>query len=225
MLTKVPKGLILESDPRVCQIGHPAPPWLVNYADLMTELTCLFVLLLAFSGPLNKKVIETGAQIERGMRGQGTPGEVTYTREGFSLVVLDREGEAALFESGESALTAEMRKVLDGLAPQLLPLLKESELIVEGHADNTAIHSPKYRSNWELSAARAMEVVHYLVSKWEFPPQRLAALGYGEFRPQAPNDTPENRAKNRRVVFVVKASSGKPRPNEAHGAREARRPD
>ena len=218
MLTKIPKGLILESDPRVCQIGHPAPPWLVNYADLMTELTCFFVLLLAFSGPLNKKVVETGARIENGMLGQGTPGGITYTKEGFALVVFDREGEAALFESGESALTVEMRKVLDGLAPQLLPLLKENDLIVEGHADNTAIRSPEYPSNWELSTARAMEVVHYLVDRWDFPPQRLAALGYGEFRPQAPNDTRENRARNRRVVFVIKASSRKPGPNEAHGA-------
>ena len=76
---------------------------------------------------------------------------------------------------------------------------------VEGHTDNIPIRSGKFASNWDLSTARATRVLMYLQEMGSIPPGKLAAAGYGEFRPLAPNDTPEGRAKNRRVEFVITA--------------------
>jgi len=75
-------------------------------------------------------------------------------------------------------------------------------LRVEGHTDNLPIHTEKYPSNWELSTARAVNVVRYLMKAYKIAPGRLTAAGYGEFQPLLPNDTPEHRAKNRRVKLV-----------------------
>ena len=74
---------------------------------------------------------------------------------------------------------------------------------MEGHADATPIHSGRFPSNWELSTARATGLVRYLVARHSFPPERLSASGYGEFRPIDSNATAEGRAHNRRVDIVV----------------------
>ena len=65
MPMRAPRGFIDESDPKVCLIGHPAPAWLVNYADLMTELVCFFVILYALSAALNKNVQNAAQQVDR----------------------------------------------------------------------------------------------------------------------------------------------------------------
>lgn len=74
---------------------------------------------------------------------------------------------------------------------------------VEGHTDNVPIHTIRYPSNWELSIARAVSVVKYFVDVGKVNPQRLSAVGYGESRPLASNDTAAGRAKNRRVEIVL----------------------
>ena len=76
-------------------------------------------------------------------------------------------------------------------------------VMVEGHTDNAPIHTFRYPSNWELSTARATTVVRSLITDFHLSPKRLSASGYGEYYPVAPNDTPENRAKNRRVDIVI----------------------
>jgi chemotaxis protein MotB len=78
---------------------------------------------------------------------------------------------------------------------------------VEGHTDDVPIRTARYQSNWELSTARASAVVAYLVEVGKLDPERLSAAGYGEFHPQVPNDSPEHRARNRRVDLVVQAGS------------------
>jgi chemotaxis protein MotB len=74
---------------------------------------------------------------------------------------------------------------------------------VEGHTDDDRIKYSAWASNWELSSARALSVLHYLVDECSVPPQRLSANGYGEFRPVSPNDLSENKQKNRRVEIVI----------------------
>lgn len=74
---------------------------------------------------------------------------------------------------------------------------------VEGHTDNVPIHTNRFPSNWELSIARAVRVVKYFVDVGKVNPQRLSAVGYGESRPVVPNNSPANRAKNRRVEIVL----------------------
>ena len=74
---------------------------------------------------------------------------------------------------------------------------------VEGHADNVPIHTNRFPTNWELSIARAVSVVKYFVDVDKINPQRLSAVGYGESRPLMANNSPVNRAKNRRVEIVL----------------------
>jgi chemotaxis protein MotB len=80
---------------------------------------------------------------------------------------------------------------------------------VEGNTDNRPIHTEEFPSNWELSAARAASVVH-LLTRMGVDPSRLSAIGYGEHRPAASNDTEAGRAKNRRVTLVILGMNGKP---------------
>jgi chemotaxis protein MotB len=105
-----------------------------------------------------------------------------------------------LFDSGNAELSAQSTPVLRQLAETLQPL--RNIIHVEGFTDNVPINNFEYRSNWELSAARAASVVH-LFTRLGIDPQRMAAIGYGEFRPVDSNDTPAGRARNRRVVLVI----------------------
>ncbi|MBV5350487.1 OmpA family protein, partial [bacterium] len=81
-----------------------------------------------------------------------------------------------------------------------------NRLRIEGHTDSMPIRSSQFRSNWELSTARATNVIHFLVDSAGFSPDSLSAVGYGEFQPVADN-TPEQRAKNRRGDIVVLAEA------------------
>lgn len=203
MPIRAPKGFIDETDPKVAQIGHPAPAWLVNYADLMTELVCFFVILYALSAALNKNVQNAKQEVEEMMKQGEMKGAVTIDKDGLHIT-LEEQGRASFFESGSADTTAEIDAMLVKLAPILRKLAEQHDIVVEGHTDNQRISNEYYDSNWELSTSRATSVARLLVDKYGLPPERMGAIGYGEYRPIAPNDTPEGRAKNRRVVFFVK---------------------
>jgi chemotaxis protein MotB len=74
---------------------------------------------------------------------------------------------------------------------------------IEGHTDNEQIKFSGWKSNWELSAARALSVLHYLVDEKKISGKRVSAIGYGEYRPVTSNDTREGRQQNRRVEVVI----------------------
>jgi chemotaxis protein MotB len=76
-------------------------------------------------------------------------------------------------------------------------------LRVDGHTDNIPIFGGIYADNWELSQARALSVVRFMTQQLGFPPERLAAAGFGEYRPVNPADTPEARAQNRRIELKL----------------------
>ncbi|MFH1619626.1 MAG: flagellar motor protein MotB [bacterium] len=200
-----PRNLIDEDDPRVCQIGHPAPPWLVNYADLMTEMVCFFVILYALSAALNKNVQNAAQQIKEMIEDKQMQGEVKMDKDGLKIS-LQEHGQMAFFKSGKADLTPEMTSLLDKVAPVLSKLAEKHEIIVEGHTDNVPIRTALFASNWELSTARATSVVRHMIDRSKFPAKHMAAIGYGEFRPVSPNTSEGNRQKNRRVVFFVKSS-------------------
>ena len=109
-----------------------------------------------------------------------------------------------LFASGSAGLSAESAPVLRELAEKFKPL--DNVIHVEGFTDNVPISNFDFLSNWELSAARAASVVH-LFTRLGIHPKRLAAIGYGEFRPVASNETAAGRARNRRVVLVIMSGS------------------
>ncbi len=105
------------------------------------------------------------------------------------------------FEIGRSELKPEARYVLDKLADLFRGL--DNNIIIEGHTCDLPIRTPQFPSNWELSVGRSVAVTRYMVEQQGITPHRFIATGYGEFQPLVPNDTPEDRARNRRVTVVV----------------------
>jgi chemotaxis protein MotB len=115
-----------------------------------------------------------------------------------------RLSEHALFDSGVATISPQGRPLLDKIGAIIA---RTAYFIrIEGHTDNLPIHTELFPSNWDLSTARAVNVLRYFIESHHIDAQRLAAVGFGEFQPLASNDTPENRAKNRRVemIFVAK---------------------
>lgn len=109
-----------------------------------------------------------------------------------------------LFLSGESELSKKALPVLKKIAEVINPL--PNMINIEGHTDNVPIDNAKFRSNWDLSSARATSVVHEFVKEGVNPP-RLSAIGYGEFHPIGDNTIEAGRFKNRRVVLVLMAQA------------------
>src|SRR5476649_1431124 len=107
-----------------------------------------------------------------------------------------------LFDSGKAKLRKDSYSKLDKVAGVLNTTVVDLNVGVEGHTDNQPIKKSGWKSNWELSTARALSVLHYLSDKSVSEP-RLAAIGYGEYKPVASNDTKEGRQKNRRVEIVI----------------------
>ncbi|MFP4472415.1 MAG: flagellar motor protein MotB [Candidatus Omnitrophota bacterium] len=119
-----------------------------------------------------------------------------------------------LFNSGKAVLRDEALSTLDKVARVLKTTVEQMRVGVEGHTDNVPITHSKWESNWELSTARALSVLHYLVGEHTIDPHRLSATGYGEYHPVASNATPEGRQKNRRVEIVILPPTEK-KPAEA----------
>jgi len=137
--------------------------------------------------------------------------EIALRRVDEGLVVSLRE--FGFFNSGSAAIKPESLSALDRIASILA--IRTYRLRIEGHTDNIPIHTPQMASNWELSTARATELVRVLIDRYNFSPERLSAAGYSEFHPVASNLTPQGRAQNRRVDIVILAaqgSSGAPHP-------------
>lgn len=109
-----------------------------------------------------------------------------------------------LFDPGSVEIRPEGRRLLYKVGETIRVL--RNPVAVEGHTDDVPISTPRFPSNWELSAGRAAAVVRYLVDEVGFDPLRLHAVGYGQHRPVVPNDGPENRALNRRVDLVILTS-------------------
>jgi chemotaxis protein MotB len=109
--------------------------------------------------------------------------------------------QEAAFATASTDVSAEARDLIGRVAAAVAPTA--NAIRIEGHTDNVPIRTPRYASNWELSTARASAVIAFLVDSSGFDPARLSAAGYGEFHPQVANDTPANRARNRRIDVVI----------------------
>jgi chemotaxis protein MotB len=142
-----------------------------------------------------------GMQLQELVKKEGLEGAVTISTGPGGHKLLMRLSDSLLFDAGQASLTGEAQDLVGKIATIIAKAGKQVR--VEGHSDNIPIHTAQYESNWQLSTARASNVVLYLIEKHDLPPEMLSASGYGEYRPIAPNDTPENRGKNRRVEFVI----------------------
>jgi chemotaxis protein MotB len=123
--------------------------------------------------------------------------EVTEDRRGL-VVSLPEEAAFPVASDDVSPAALELIGRVAAIARQL-----PNEIRIEGHTDDVPIRTARFRSNWELSTARASAVVAYLIEGVGFEPARLSAAGYGEFHPRVANDSPANRALNRRIDIVV----------------------
>lgn len=108
-----------------------------------------------------------------------------------------------LFDSGKANLKSQSLHTLDEVAQVLNTTVRDLNVGIEGHTDNEPIRKSGWKSNWELSAARAMSVLHYLSDQHGIDPTRLSGTGFGEYHPVASNDAKEGRQKNRRVEIVI----------------------
>ena len=123
--------------------------------------------------------------------------EITELRGKMTVKMKDK----VLFSSGSAALGKDGRAALQAVADAFHDL-KGKTIRVEGHTDDVPTGKSAFPTNWELSAARALAVVRFL-QQAGVDPTRLAAAGYGEYQPIAPNDTPEGRSQNRRIEIVL----------------------
>lgn len=135
---------------------------------------------------------------EAGLEGQV---ETTLDKQGLVVSI----SNAGFFEPGEAILRGEVIPTLDRIARMLKAT--DHDLRIEGHTDNLPISTPRYPSNWELSAVRATTIVRFLAERHSVAPRRLSAAGYGEYYPKVPNDTEAHRSQNRRVDIVVLRST------------------
>ena len=120
------------------------------------------------------------------------------TRENRMIV---RLGDKILFDPGKTDLKQEGKDALTEVTAGLKGLPNRN-FQVAGHTDNIPIKSARFRSNWDLSTARAVEVTNFMIAAG-MEPKRLSAAGYADQSPVAPNDTPENKAKNRRIEITL----------------------
>ena len=126
-------------------------------------------------------------------------GRLELIRDSRGLVV--SLPESATFPPASTEVTDGARELIVRVAAIIAA--SGHSMRIEGHTDNVPIRTQKFRSNWELSTARASAVIAFVIETQAFDPVRLSAAGYGEFHPRAPNDSAENRARNRRVDIVI----------------------
>jgi chemotaxis protein MotB len=189
--------------------------WLFGYADIVTLLFACFATLyvttltpaeatpatsatVAVEPPVPSRPADPPVDLVALLTGAlSLPGvESATTVRGFVMSL----PEAGSFPAGSDTLSPEVTRAMRRLAERLA--LIPNQIRVEGHTDDRPIATRAFRSNWELSTARATRVIELLVGEG-ISPSRLSAAGYGEFRPLVPNISADARARNRRVDIVV----------------------
>ncbi|KAF0151675.1 MAG: chemotaxis protein MotB [Ignavibacteria bacterium] len=203
--------------------------YLITYADLITLLLGLFIILYASSvidatkykgiaaafgnylgsesvvpsTPESKVIIEPKDVLSSELS------KLIAKSEHSSSVQLEETERGitvsilddVLFEPGQATLAESSKKILREIA-QVIKLFP-NDIRIEGHSDNTPINTVRFPSNWHLASARAVETAYYLIDKEGLDPDKTSSVSYGEYKPKDTNITPEGRAKNRRVDLVI----------------------
>lgn len=206
---------------------HDPNKWLLPYGNLMTILMVFFLILYAFTywvGDVNYEKLLADLQsefvkidlkkiLEMKRKEREALMAVDLSKK-FEKMGLDRFADVSidaqmvrislaspvLFPLGEAYLREESKMILKTIAEAIRDM--PNKVIIEGHTCDLPIYG-KYKSNWELSIARAVNVINYFVTQENIPPDRFIAAGYGEYKPISPNDTELNRSKNRRIEIVI----------------------
>lgn len=194
--------------------------WLISYSDFLTLLFTFFVALYALSSMDLIKAEKMTTSLRKVFKVIDEP--ISFEEDRNKAIIEDlrkllndvsgvdiRSGprgivitlpDIFLFSSGSAELKPEAYEPLTRIAEKLKEI--PGKISIEGHTDNIPISSSIYKSNWELSAARASSVLHFLLQKG-LNPDRFMIAGYGEYRPIESNETAEGRAKNRRVEIII----------------------
>lgn len=180
--------------------------WLISYSDFMTILMIFFLAMYGYTylakmnlmqrqnNPIAQQEFQKTVQEMK-----ANLGDQLQIKDAGDKVVL-QFGEKILFTSGSARLKGGAERTIEDLAKSIK--LSEGMVVVEGHTDNVPIHTSRYPSNWELSAARAFSVIQALTNAG-VRPERLAAWGFGDSRPIEPNLSDMQRSKNRRIEVVL----------------------
>lgn len=191
--------------------------WMVSYMDVLTILLIFFVAVAAKSltvprnppppnappNALPKPLPEPPPAVERSgfqdiQRKLERPGlEISMEPRGLVISL----PQAILFRPGRDEVDARALPVVGQIAEVLRDIPNKVSLI--GHADPVPIHNRRFRSNWELAAARGLRLLELLTTRYGIPEARLSTASYGSVDPKSPNDTPAGRASNRRVEIVI----------------------
>lgn len=224
---------------------HMDESWLIPYADILTLLLALFIVLFASAQVDQKKFDQLAAALNTAFSGSPSlfekntavvdnasqasqSREQAYLQETVQLLeikkeidryiqqnnmtgdlqtVLTEDGlmirikDSALFASGSAQLLPDSKPFADEIAKMLATL--PQRVVVSGHTDNVPINTREFPSNWELSSTRAINFMKFLLAEGNLKAERFSAIGYGEYRPIAPNDGSESRQKNRRVEILI----------------------
>ncbi len=196
--------------------------WLLSYLDVFILIVALLVIMLVRSAPSGLPDVDNKAtvvlhsapeaiEVPRFIEEQQLFNQLEQlisdhrlTIDSNSKRINVRLGDSLLFDSSKAIIKREGKFAIQ----QLVPVLKKlnQPIIVEGHTDDEPINTVLYPSNWELAAARASSVLHYLVSQG-IPKKHVSAVSYADTRPLKPNDNKLNRSINRRVNLVILLNS------------------
>lgn len=202
--------------------GHARDRWLISYADLITLLLGLFIVLYAGSDRERAQMIaqsfSSNGSSGRGiLDGEDSQRQDTERRIADDLLrnelliqktkmIQSKDGliislsEAGFFAAGDAAVSPEAEDVILSIVEKIKT--SSASVRIEGHTDSTPISNARYPSNWELSTARAASVLSRMIDHG-VAPERLSAAGYAGFQPVQDNLTAEGRAQNRRVDIVI----------------------
>lgn len=147
-----------------------------------------------------EKFEEVKSMLEKKFQEQIANREMSFSvdERGLAIILSDD----ILFDSGRAEVKQAASPMLDKMAEIINKEVSDKNVGISGHTDNVPIKYSNWKSNWELSTARAINVLHCLVGKGILP-GKLSATGYGEYRPIASNEREEGRSKNRRVEIVI----------------------
>ncbi len=140
-------------------------------------------------------------QLQSKLKGEIDSNKVSLGMEERGLIITFVD--EVLFDSGKAVIKPDAYEVLNKVADILKSEVADKNVGVEGHTDNQPIKYSGWKSNWELSTARAISVLHYLADNCGISPERLQATGYGQYRPVASNLYEEGQFKNRRVEIII----------------------
>jgi chemotaxis protein MotB len=159
--------------------------------------------LESFLGEYELKKLETlKKEIDTKLHDDGMDQSASTMIDMRGLVI--RLNNAIFFDSGSAQIKKQSEETLMEVANLLNTV--DNYIRIEGHTDNVPIKRSSYPSNWELSTARAVNVVKLFIDKESFSPNKLIAVGYGEYKPVADNSTAEGRSKNRRIDIIILSS-------------------